>query len=96
VAGRYAVAAVFISDPAQGAKTVPEVLRRLYGLTKAESRLVVLLLEGESIDVAARELGISAPTARTQLKSVFQKTGTGRQSDLIRLVMSGPSVLRDT
>jgi len=32
------------------------------------------------------ELGISATTAKTHLSSIFEKTGTHRQAELIRLL----------
>jgi DNA-binding CsgD family transcriptional regulator len=85
---------VFVSDPDSRSKTAPEVLGHLYDLTPAESRVVALLLEGNSIEGAAERLAIRPLTARTHLKRVFQKTGVTRQSDLVRLVMSGPSLLR--
>ncbi|MGI8568738.1 MAG: helix-turn-helix transcriptional regulator, partial [Methylocella sp.] len=37
--------------------------------------------------VAARELNISRETARNQLKAVFAKTGTHRQSELVALLL---------
>jgi hypothetical protein len=37
-------------------------------------------------DIAARELKISRETARNQLKSVFAKTDTHRQSELVALL----------
>jgi hypothetical protein len=40
-----------------------------------------------SPDNAARELRISRETARNQLKSMFAKTDTHRQSELVALLM---------
>jgi DNA-binding CsgD family transcriptional regulator len=51
------------------------------------------LIEGDSVARAAQALGISVNTARTQLKSVFAKTGCNRQSDLIRVVLTSPAYL---
>ena len=81
-------AAVFIQDPLHQPICSEDVLRTLYALTGAECRLTLLLAEGLGIPDAAEQLGIAPATARAQLKSVFQKTSTKRQSQLARLVMS--------
>jgi DNA-binding CsgD family transcriptional regulator len=78
-------AVVFVSDPE--AHPAPNQILSLYHLTPAEERLATLLAQGESLKEAAESLGISRNTAATQLKSVFQKTGTHRQADLVRLVL---------
>jgi DNA-binding CsgD family transcriptional regulator len=57
-------------------------LCRLYGLTRGEAALAVLLVQGKSIDDAAAELFISPHTARTHLKRIFMKTDTHRQTEL--------------
>jgi DNA-binding CsgD family transcriptional regulator/PAS domain-containing protein len=59
-----------------------ERLRRLFGLTPAEVRLAEALQTGGSLREVADQLGIAYETARSQLKMVFQKTGTRRQKDL--------------
>lgn len=59
--------------------------RRL-GLTAAEARLTAKLVQGLSLTDAADALDITAHTARTQLKSIFAKTGVRRQSELLRLL----------
>ncbi len=64
----------------------PQVLIAAFGLTPAESLLATKLAEGIGIGAAARELGVGMETARTQLKSVFAKTGTRRQAELAALL----------
>jgi DNA-binding CsgD family transcriptional regulator len=86
-------AALFVSNPDAGG--VPEaVLRGLYGLSGAEARLTRLLLGGSRIEDAAAFLGVTLNTARTHLKRIFEKTGTDRQADLVRLLFGGPGALR--
>jgi DNA-binding CsgD family transcriptional regulator/PAS domain-containing protein len=80
------VTTISIYDPEQEANRSLGVLRSLYGLTKAEARLTSLLLEGKDVSAAAEQSHISRETARSQLKSIFSKTGTRRQSELIRLL----------
>jgi len=62
-----------------------EALRSALGLTPAEARLTARLCEGDDLAAAAYSLGISVHTARSQLKSVFAKTNTSRQAELVAL-----------
>jgi DNA-binding CsgD family transcriptional regulator len=87
---RFAAAMVFVADPARVVEPA-DVLRRLYGLTAAESTLATLLVNGRSPEEAATELGVSIHTVRTQLKHVLGKTGARRQAELVRLVLLGPA-----
>ncbi len=89
-----AAAALFLSDPENGMQTPELILRQLYGLTRTEARVASLLVQGKTVEEAAAELQSSPNTARTHLKKVFFKTDTGRQSDLIRLLLTGPAALR--
>ncbi len=59
-----------------------------YQLTMAELRLVIVLREGKGLKAAARRIGVGYETVRTQVKSVFQKTGTKRQAEVITLLVS--------
>ena len=88
-----AAAAVVISDGEQDLERDPEALRVYYGLTPAESELAMLLVGGHSLEQAAKRRGVSRNTARGQLKRIFAKTGTNRQAELVRLVLSGPTAL---
>lgn len=81
-------AAVFVTDPEDKAMPPAETLSRLYGLTPAEARISLKLLQGGSLVEAADKLGISRNTAHSQLKAVYEKTGTRRQSELVRLLLS--------
>jgi DNA-binding CsgD family transcriptional regulator len=54
---------------------------------------VLQLLHGRRVEDAADALGISAHTARTQLKRALAKTSTGRQAELVRLVLGTPAML---
>ncbi|MFZ0772522.1 MAG: helix-turn-helix transcriptional regulator [Candidatus Sulfotelmatobacter sp.] len=63
-------------------------LCRLYGLTRGEAALAVLLVQGKSIDDAAAELFISPHTARTHLKRIFMKTYTHRQTELVVRILT--------
>jgi DNA-binding CsgD family transcriptional regulator len=79
------LAAVFIRDPAARMVTPLEWVRTIFGLTQAEARLMQALLAGDNVEVLQGRWNLGRETLRTQLKSVFHKTGVNRQSDLIRL-----------
>jgi DNA-binding CsgD family transcriptional regulator len=64
----------------------------LYGLTPAEARLMVALVDGERLDHYADRRQISINTVRTQSKQIFAKTGHGRQADLIREILANPAL----
>ena len=85
------VVAIFISDP--DAKPIADaaVLTQLFRLTRAEARLAQILASGQSVKGASERLGIAPSTARSQLKSIFAKTNTNRQSQLVRLLMLAPA-----
>src|SRR5208283_210124 len=81
------VAIVTVSDPDLDRRRREKNLRSRFSLTSAESRLAVEILKGDGRAAAARRRGISDATAKTQLASIFDKTGTHRQAELIRLLL---------
>src|ERR1700731_168508 len=62
-------------------------LAKTFRLTPAEAKLASVIARGASPEIAAGELKISRETARNQLKSVFAKTDTHRQSELVALIL---------
>src|SRR5262245_44460341 len=84
---------VFVTDPDRVPSTPVDHVQRWLGVTRAEAALVMQLLRGRSVEDAADALGISAHTARTQLKRALTKTSTGRQAELVRLALGTPAVL---
>lgn len=62
----------------------------LYNLSPAELRIACSLLEGKSPEEQAKRAGISMNTVRTQLKSIFRKTNTHRQSELVAVLSKIP------
>lgn len=82
------VAAIRIVDPERHLPADPS-WTMMFGLTPAESRLAEALLNGDqSLRAAAAAIGIAYGTARTQLASIFDKTGVRTQSHLLRLLTS--------
>lgn len=70
-------------------------LMDFFGLSAAEARLARAICHGNSVEEYARDQGLRLPTVRTQLSSIFSKTGTERQATLVRLI-AGIPVVRDT
>jgi len=86
-------AVIFIADPDERTELPGDLLRRGYGLTAAECRLALLLVEGQSLNQAAAQTRVSVLTLRTQLKSVFAKTGVKRQGELIQLLLKSSGLV---
>jgi DNA-binding CsgD family transcriptional regulator len=61
-------------------------LIEMFGVTPAEAKLIAHLTDGLTLTAAAEALGVSRNTARTQLSSIFTKTGVNRQAQLVKLV----------
>lgn len=72
--------------PQYSAATV-SICAALYGLTPAEAALLPLLLQGMTPREMADAHGVKLPTVRTQLASLFAKTGTRRQAELAQRVL---------
>jgi DNA-binding CsgD family transcriptional regulator len=86
-------AIAFIVDPEARFDSPVAMLTELFALSRAEARLAALLLQDRSLREAAQELGVSLNTVRTQLKKLFDKTGTRRQGALIRALLISPAHL---
>jgi DNA-binding CsgD family transcriptional regulator len=61
-------------------------LKAMFGLTPSEIAFCHSLLSGLSIAEAADQLEIATETARDRVKSIFSKTGTSRQGQLLLLL----------
>lgn len=81
--------AVFLRDPeSSAAQPSHELVRRLFGLTRMEASLALLLADGLTLDEAAEKMDVRRNTARTHLRSIFCKTGVTRQTMLVRLLLN--------
>jgi len=66
------------------------ILAKTYRLTPTETRIVEALSSGISVQDIAANTGVKAETIRTQLKAIFSKTDTHRQSQLVALFSALP------
>jgi DNA-binding CsgD family transcriptional regulator len=60
----------------------------VFALTPAEARTALALFEGDRLQDVADRLGLSLATVRTHVQRAFDKTGTHRQADLVRLLLA--------
>lgn len=64
------------------------LLKGLFDLTPAEVRLCSALAHGSrNLPQVAKDVGLSYYTVKTQLKTIFQKTGSRSQAELMRLIV---------
>ena len=89
------MAFVLITAPARDVDAIARRLQQLYRLTPAEGRIAAMLAMGESVEQIALAKGVSDATLRTQLRSIFAKTGTRRQADIVRLALAGALMRQD-
>ena len=78
---------VVIGAAANQSAELAQRLFEVYGLTRAEARFCERLGEGRTIAEISELLSVQKSTLRSQLKSIFDKTGMTRQSDLARTML---------
>lgn len=84
-----------LDDPAAGLPAGAREFSILHGLTHAEAGIVTGLSAGLVPEQIAAARGTSPATVRTQLKSIFLKSGCSRQSEIagqVALMAQGPPV----
>ena len=69
-------------------ESAPSAFARIYGLTASEKTVLELLCLGHSLKRIALVRCVSVWTVRTQLRSIFQKTGTRSQIELLAKLSS--------
>ena len=88
-------AVAFVAEPGGRGRVCTDGLRALHALTPSEAAVTEQLIDGWRLSVAAERLGISHETARSHLRSVFNKTGISRQADLVREALRRPALEGD-
>lgn len=79
-------AIILLADPDADRPLSDRVLSQVFGLSAAEIRLANLIMRGLSTKDAADQLNIGYETARTELKTIFQKTDVHRQAEFVALL----------
>jgi DNA-binding CsgD family transcriptional regulator/PAS domain-containing protein len=82
-----ASAALFVTAKDDSVGPHAEAIAAVFDLSPAEIRILQGLLTGRAPAEIADDLGLATPTVRSHLANIYAKTGTGRQSDIIRLAV---------
>lgn len=83
---------ILISSSDDRSTSINPMMRRLWGCTEAECAIANLLLGSNDLLEMSEKRRVSIGTVRNQMKSLLAKTGTRRQGDLVKLLMSLPSL----
>jgi len=81
-----AVASIFVRKATIDLPSPPVAIAREFQLTPAELRVLFSIVENSGVSEVADILGISEATVRTHLHRLYEKTGSDRQADLVKLV----------
>lgn len=90
--GRTPQALFTIFEPGAPVEIDPFILSTTFDLTPAEGRLAAAIVGGSSPERCAEELNVKISTVRSQLASIYRKTGAGGKADLVRLVLSATAL----
>ncbi len=63
-----------------------DLMRSLFDMTAAETRIAKGLVKGRTLTEIAEDGGVSITTVRSQFSSILEKTGCGRQAELVGLL----------
>lgn len=74
------------STPAAAMETTLACLAENAGLTNREREVLLLLAQGRTSTIIAREMGVAEGTAHTHIMHVYQKLGVHSQQELLDLV----------
>lgn len=72
-----------------------DLVQSLFGLTGREMQVLRSLTEGHSIDSSSATMGVSRNTTRAHLRSIFVKTKTSSQLELVQLCAGLTSATRE-
>lgn len=81
-----------IHDPLGRVPPAPQFIADLFGLPLGSATLLAALAAGEELKDYAMRAGISMNTVKFHLKTAYARTGTRRQSELMRMIATA---LRD-
>lgn len=74
-----------VTNPNRRTASGRDLMAETFGLSRSEAAIVAQLIKGHSIEESANNMQLSRETVRSHLKSIFQKTSTHRQSELVML-----------
>ncbi len=85
---------IFISEIKPELYINEYLYRELYELTPSEVAVAKALLQGKSLELIASQRKVSISTIRTQLKTLFRKTQTNGQPELIQCLINANMLIK--
>lgn len=90
--GRTPQALFTVFEPGAPVDIDPFILSTTFDLTPAEARVAAMIVGGNSPEACAKEGHVKISTVRSQLVSIYRKTGATGQADLVRMVLSAAAI----
>jgi DNA-binding CsgD family transcriptional regulator/PAS domain-containing protein len=84
------LAMLMVTDPNARPNQLADQVIAMFGVTRAEAEVAASLATGLSVEEVATQRGVRLTTLRSQVQSLLAKTGTNRQGELLRLLLSLP------
>ncbi len=88
IRARRVAALALIVDPGGQTRIDPELAAATLDLTPMESRVTVMLAEGNTVRDIALALGRTENTIRWHMKNIFNKHHISRQFELVQRVLA--------
>ncbi|WP_256357287.1 helix-turn-helix transcriptional regulator [Pseudomonas sp. PDM26] len=70
-----------------------DLLHSLFQLIRTETEVVMLVMDGQTLDETAEALGVSRNTVRAHLHGVFAMTGATRQAQPVKTLLNSVASL---
>ncbi|WP_298874614.1 LuxR C-terminal-related transcriptional regulator [uncultured Bradyrhizobium sp.] len=77
--------ALFLQKAVMAPRLATEAIAAAFKLTPSETRVLTAIVELSGVPDIAAKLGIAGTTVKTHLGRLFEKTGAGRQADLVKI-----------
>ena len=90
-----AAAALFVRKASLAVPSASQAIGSAFKLTPTELRVLMAIVEIGGVPEVASAFGIADTTVRTHVTHLFEKTGTSRQADLVKLVAGYATPLAD-
>lgn len=78
---------ILLRSPEPELRTPIQAATKLFALTARETQILAQLLQGQSLQEIGDFLGVARSTVKMHLDSIYAKSKTRRQSDLVKTVM---------
>ena len=88
--GDQSLAVLLFHEPGRRMELDPFVVAAAYDLTPGEARVAVATAHGASPEQIAHRHAVSINTVRSQLRTIFSKTDTARQAELVSMLAGLP------